>query len=125
MKAASLAPPSPCLRVLLLGAGGREHAIAHHLLSSPHVEQLFVAPGNGGTAALDTRRCMNISIPAGANGDWREIVSWSQQQRINLVVPGPEQPLVDGVELAFRQGEHLRRRSNFYLSAILIFCAIS
>lgn len=101
----SLRPPQDPLRVLLLGAGGREHAIAHHLLLSPTVTSLYVAPGNGGTATLDVNRCKNIDVPAGVSGDWTQIVQWSVANQINLVVPGPEQPLVDGAEAAFRKGE--------------------
>ncbi|PWN19496.1 putative bifunctional purine ade1 [Microstroma glucosiphilum] len=102
MPTSTLSPPAPALRILLLGAGGREHALAHHLLASPRVEQIFVAPGNGGTATLDAKRCKNIDVPAGVNGDWKQIVQWSREQQVNFVVPGPEQPLVDGVEQAFR-----------------------
>lgn len=103
---ASLSPPQEPLRILLLGAGGREHAIAHHLLKDSRVEKLYVAPGNGGTAILDPKRCQNVAdVPAGVNGDWKEIVAWSKEKSINFVVPGPEQPLVDGAEKAFRDGE--------------------
>lgn len=99
----SYKPPQDPLRILLLGSGGREHALAHHLLLDSRVEQIFCCPGNGGTATLDPSRCQNISISAGINGDWTEIVQWSQKQSVNFVVPGPEQPLVDGVEGAFRK----------------------
>ncbi|EST06738.1 Phosphoribosylglycinamide synthetase, ATP-grasp (A) domain protein [Kalmanozyma brasiliensis GHG001] len=94
--------PSPApLRVLILGSGGREHAIANHFLRSPRVEHVFCAPGNGGTATLDSR-CTNLDSPK-ASGDFTEITTWAVQNGINLCFPGPEQPLVDGVELAFRK----------------------
>lgn len=98
-------PPVP-LRVLLLGAGGREHALAHHLLSSRQLEKLYICPGNGSIGALSgDGRVENISFPGQASGDWKSLVEWSVGNRVNLVVPGPEQPLVDGVEKAFRDGE--------------------
>lgn len=50
----------PRLRILLLGSGGREHALAYKLAQSPLVEHIFVAPGNGGTAS--TKKCVNIDI---------------------------------------------------------------
>lgn len=94
--------PSPApLRVLILGSGGREHAIANHFLRSQRVEHVFCAPGNGGTATLGPR-CTNLDSPK-ASGDFSEITAWAVQNGINLCFPGPEQPLVDGVELAFRK----------------------
>lgn len=94
--------PSPApLRVLILGSGGREHAIANHFLRSPRVEHVFCAPGNGGTASLGPK-CTNIDSPK-ASGDFSQITAWAVQNDINLCFPGPEQPLVDGVELAFRK----------------------
>ncbi|WFD29394.1 hypothetical protein MSPP1_000403 [Malassezia sp. CBS 17886] len=87
------------MRVLILGAGGREHALALHLLRSDRVEHVFVAPGNGGTAVLD--RCTNVAEPAAA-GDFAAIAQWARDNRITLCVPGPEAPLVEGVEHAFR-----------------------
>ncbi|GAC99591.1 hypothetical protein PHSY_007194 [Pseudozyma hubeiensis SY62] len=94
--------PSPApLRVLILGSGGREHAIANHFLRSTRVEHVYCAPGNGGTATLGSR-CTNLDSPK-ASGDFSEITAWAVQNGINLCFPGPEQPLVDGVELAFRK----------------------
>lgn len=96
-----LPEPQP-LRILVLGSGGREHAIVVHLLKSKRVEQVFVAPGNGGTGTIDVKRCSNLTdIKAG--GDFKEIAQWAKSNNINLCVPGPEQPLVDGVEGAFRE----------------------
>ncbi|CBQ68240.1 probable bifunctional purine biosynthetic protein ade1 [Sporisorium reilianum SRZ2] len=97
----SMLPAPAPLRVLILGSGGREHAIASHFLRSPRVEHVFCAPGNGGTATLGDR-CTNLDSPK-ASGDFSEITAWAVQNGINLCFPGPEQPLVDGVELAFRK----------------------
>ncbi|SOV01198.1 probable bifunctional purine biosynthetic protein ade1 [Ustilago sp. UG-2017a] len=94
--------PSPApLRLLILGSGGREHAIANHFLRSQRVEHVYCAPGNGGTATLGPR-CTNLDSPKPSH-DFSEITAWAVQNRINLCFPGPEQPLVDGVELAFRK----------------------
>ena len=95
-----LPAPTP-LRVLILGSGGREHAIAHHLLRSPRVEHIFCAPGNGGTAILGDR-CTNLAEPK-LTADFAPITAWAVANNINLCIPGPEQPLVDGAEAAFRR----------------------
>ncbi|MCX7683583.1 MAG: phosphoribosylamine--glycine ligase [Anaerolineae bacterium] len=76
--------------VLVVGSGGREHALAWKLAQSPHVERLFVAPGNGGTAAV----AHNIPIAA---TDIPALVSFATRERIGLTVVGPEAPLVDGL----------------------------
>ena len=88
------------IRALILGAGGREHALALHLLRAERVEHVYVAPGNGGTATLGSR-CSNVSAPK-ASGDFSDIARWAKEQRVTLCIPGPEAPLVAGVERAFR-----------------------
>ncbi|KAL5533963.1 ADE57 [Sanghuangporus baumii] len=87
------------LTVLIVGAGGREHALAWKLAQSPIVENIFAAPGNGGTAQLE--KTTNIDVSTGP--DFAALVDFAIQNNVNLVVPGPEQPLVDGIELAFRK----------------------
>ncbi|KAG8918789.1 Bifunctional purine biosynthetic protein ade1 [Tulasnella sp. 418] len=89
---------SPKLRILLLGSGGREHALAWKLAQSPLVERMFVAPGNGGTPNVN--KAENISISA---EDFNGLRDFAVKNEVNLVVPGPEQPLVDGVETVFRK----------------------
>ncbi|KJZ75679.1 Bifunctional purine biosynthetic protein ADE1 [Hirsutella minnesotensis 3608] len=86
------------LRVLLIGNGGREHALAWKLSQSPRVDRIFAIPGNGGTATCP--KTINVSIAA---EDFAELVDFSKSNGINLVVPGPEAPLVDGVEGFFRR----------------------
>ncbi len=79
------------MNVLLLGAGGREHALAWAIHKSPKCEKLFIAPGNGGSAALG-ENIENIDIN---NGE--EVASLARKVDAQLVVIGPEAPLVSGV----------------------------
>jgi phosphoribosylamine--glycine ligase len=76
------------MRVLLIGSGGREHAIARSLLRSSQLDSLFVAPGNAGTAAF------NVELDV---DDHDAVVAWSADNSIDLVVVGPEVPLVNGI----------------------------
>lgn len=78
------------MRVLLVGSGGREHALAAALARSPDLTKLFIAPGNPGTADLGT----NVAISA---TDVFELVKFAIEEKIDLVVPGPEAPLVAGL----------------------------
>lgn len=94
--------PKTELNVLLLGAGGREHALAFKLAQSPRVARIVVCPGNGGTALMGGK-VSNLALPWGAPPAFGSIVEWAQKENIDLVVPGPEQPLVDGVEGAFKK----------------------
>lgn len=85
------------LRILLIGNGGREHALAWKLSQSPLVDSIIAVPGNGGTATCP-KTSNNTSVSA---DDFAGLVTLAQAQNVNLVVPGPEQPLVDGVEAFF------------------------
>ncbi|KAJ4424714.1 Bifunctional purine biosynthetic protein ADE1 [Gnomoniopsis sp. IMI 355080] len=85
------------LRILLIGNGGREHALAWKLSQSPLVDSIIAVPGNGGTATCP-KTSNNTTVSA---GDFPGLVALAQAQNVNLVVPGPEQPLVDGVEAFF------------------------
>ena len=87
------------LRVLLIGNGGREHALAWKLSQSPRVASILVVPGNGGTASCP--KVSNVSTVSA--DDFPGLVSFAQSQGVNLVVPGPEAPLVDGIEGYFKQ----------------------
>ena len=77
-------------RVLVVGSGGREHAIAWKLRQSPRLGELFVAPGNGGTAAIAT----NLDVKL---GDIEGMVRAAKEHRVDLVVVGPEAPLAAGL----------------------------
>ncbi len=76
------------MKLLLIGNGGREHAIAHKLVQSPRLTRLFVAPGNGGTEELP--KTENVPIAADALDD---LVAFAQANAIDLTIVGPEAPL--------------------------------
>ena len=76
--------------ILLLGSGGREHALAFKMLQSSKCSALFVAPGNAGTAEIAT----NVSINP---TDFNAIKLFVIQEKIEMVVVGPEDPLVSGI----------------------------
>ena len=83
------------MKVLVIGGGGREHALAWKLAQSEKVQMVYVAPGNGGTA-LDPRL---ENVPITDNVKLRE---WAQKEKIALTVVGPEGPLAAGVVDEFR-----------------------
>ena len=78
------------MNLLLLGSGGREHALAWKIAQSPKIEQLFIAPGNAGTAQVGT----NVALRA---DDFEGIERFVLEHQINMVVVGPEDPLVKGI----------------------------
>ena len=84
--------------ILVIGNGGREHALVWKLSQSPLAGKIYVAPGNGGTAIMENVETVNIgSSPS----DFPKLVEFAVEKKIDLVVPGPEQPLVDGIADAF------------------------
>ncbi len=83
------------MKLLVIGSGGREHAIAWKLAQSPRVSQVFVAPGNGGTAS--TAKVENLALT-----DHAALIAFAQQENIYLTVVGPEAPLAAGIVDAFR-----------------------
>lgn len=78
------------MRILIIGSGGREHALAWKLRQRPDVEELYVAPGNGGTASI----AVNVPIK---DDDISGLLAFAKEKSIDLVVPGPELPLTLGV----------------------------
>ncbi len=83
------------MKILVIGSGGREHALAWRLAKSPRVQKIFVAPGNAGTAHEDGLENVNITaIP--------DLVDFAKREHIFLTVVGPEAPLAAGVVDAFR-----------------------
>ena len=89
------------MNILLLGSGGREHAIAWKIAQSQKVDTLFIAPGNAGTAQVGT----NVNIKA---DDFEAIKSFVLDNQVNMVVVGPEDPLVKGVYDFFKNDEALK-----------------
>jgi phosphoribosylamine--glycine ligase len=84
------------MKLLVIGSGGREHAIAWKLAQSPRVQKVFVAPGNGGTARENGLENVEIT-------DVAELVSFAKEEGIHLTVVGPEAALAAGVVDAFRE----------------------
>lgn len=78
------------MNILLLGSGGREHALAWKIAQSPLLDTLYIAPGNGGTAELGEHVKLDV-------GDHEAVIAFCKLMAIGLVVVGPEAPLVDGL----------------------------
>ena len=83
------------MKILLLGGGGREHALAWKIAQSNKVEKLYIAPGNAGTASVDE----NVDIKA---DDFSALKDFAVEKGINMVVVGPEDPLVKGIYDEFK-----------------------
>jgi phosphoribosylamine--glycine ligase len=80
----------PLLKVLIIGGGGREHALAWKIRQSPRVKELFVAPGNAGTASI----AQNLNVKA---TEIEALLKAAQQYKIDFTVVGPEAPLAEGI----------------------------
>ena len=89
------------MKLLLLGSGGREHALAWKIAQSPKIEKLYIAPGNAGTRNVGE----NLAIKA---DDFEAIKTFVLENGINMVVVGPEDPLVKGVYDFFKKDEALK-----------------
>jgi len=92
------------MNILIIGSGGREHAFAWKIRQSPKVDQLYIAPGNAGTAEFGTN--LEISIT-----DFQSIRKAVLDKKIDMVVVGPEVPLVEGIHDFFLADELLRKVS--------------
>jgi phosphoribosylamine--glycine ligase len=88
------------MNILLLGSGGREHALAWKIAQSSKTDTLYIAPGNAGTAGV------GINVPIGVN-DFRQIGDFVVENRIDMVVVGPEDPLVNGIYDYFKSDARL------------------
>ena len=83
------------MKILLLGSGGREHALAWKIAQSTKVEKLFIAPGNAGTASCGE----NVAIKA---DDFETLKQFTVDNGVDMVVVGPEDPLVKGIYDEFK-----------------------
>ena len=87
------------MKILVVGSGGREHALAWRLAKSPKVQTVYVAPGNGGTALEQKRNTGIVNLPI---SDLRELADFAKREKIHLTVVGPEAPLAAGIVDVFR-----------------------
>jgi phosphoribosylamine--glycine ligase len=87
------------MKILVIGSGGREHALAWKLAQSPKVQKVFVAPGNGGTA---TAAAKNMGIENLNVTDLNALATFAKTEQIHLTVVGPEAPLAGGIVDIFR-----------------------
>ncbi|MFA7488821.1 MAG: phosphoribosylamine--glycine ligase, partial [Lysobacteraceae bacterium] len=85
------------MKILVIGSGGREHALAWKLAQSPRASEILVAPGNAGTA--HEAKCRNVAVKA---DDIDGLLALAQRENVALTVVGPEAPLVAGVVDRFR-----------------------
>ena len=83
------------MKILVIGSGGREHALAWKLTQSPRVQKVFVAPGNGGTAMANSLENLPLT-------DFAALIAFCQRENIAFTVVGPEAPLAAGIVDAFR-----------------------
>lgn len=90
------------MKLLLLGSGGREHALAWKIAQSPKIEKLYIAPGNAGTSSVGE----NVNIKA---DDFSSIKAFVLDNNINMVVVGPEDPLVKGIYDYFQNDSELNK----------------
>ena len=88
------------MNILLLGSGGREHALAWKIAQSPHVEKLYIAPGNAGTSQVGENVAISVC-------DFDKIAEFVLANNVSMVVVGPEDPLVNGIYDYFSNDERL------------------
>lgn len=99
------------MRILVLGSGGREHALCWKIHQSPEVEYVYAIPGNPGIKKLEKASCIPIGLK-----DFQGIKDYVEKEKIHLVVVGPEEPLALGIADFFREISH---------SCIWTFCKSS
>ncbi len=87
------------MKVMVIGSGGREHALAWKLAESKKITHVYAAPGNGGTAG--EAKCSNIAFSDNPEG-WKSLIEFAKKERIDFAVVGPEVPLAAGLADAFR-----------------------
>ena len=85
------------MKLLLIGGGGREHALAWKLSQSSHVEEILVVPGNPGIARVPKCKCVDLALD-----DLNKMADYAEENSIDLTVVGPEATLVAGIADIFR-----------------------
>ena len=90
------------MNILLLGSGGREHALAWKIAQSPRVEKLYIAPGNAGTSQVGENVAISVC-------DFEKIAEFVLANNVSMVVVGPEDPLVKGIYDYFAADERLSK----------------
>lgn len=90
-------------RVLLIGSGGREHALAWKLAQSNHVSRIFVAPGNAGTEAI--AKVTNIPSSELNSTQHENVITFCKENQIDFVVVGPEAPLANGISDSLQKAD--------------------
>ena len=88
------------MNVLVIGSGGREHALAWKAAQSADVDKVFVAPGNAGTAAEANIENIDVKV-----NDFQGLADFAAANQVGLTIVGPEQPLVDGIVDFFQARE--------------------
>ena len=83
------------MKVMIIGSGGREHAIAFKLAENSRVEKIFCAPGNGGTASMEI--CENVNLKGN-----KDLADFAEKNGIELTIVGPEFPLTEGLVDEFK-----------------------
>ena len=101
------------LRILLIGSGGREHALAWKLGQSPLVDVIYTVPGNGGTTSVGKVTNIGSISPE----DFPALLAFAREHEVNLVVPGPEVPLVAGIGSFFCSGS--QSKSSIFLMLMI------
>jgi phosphoribosylamine---glycine ligase len=89
------------MNILLLGSGGREHALAWKLSQSQHCTQLYIAPGNAGTALHGTNVSLRVT-------DFDAVKKFALENQVEMIIVGPEEPLVKGIVDAFKQDDKVK-----------------
>lgn len=90
------------MNILVLGSGGREHAFSWKIVQSPKCDNLYIAPGNAGTATVGTNIALNVN-------DFEGIGKFALENQIDLIVVGPEDPLVNGIKDHFEADTNLAK----------------
>ena len=103
------------MKALIIGSGGREHALAWKVVKSDLVEKVFVAPGNAGTALEPGVENIDIGV-----SDIDALVNFAEKERIELTIVGPEALLTDGLVDRFAEKVYLLIRGDFSADQILI-----